>query len=420
MRIGLDGLPLTAAKTGVGHYTFELACALAANEPVSQFEILYPSTYPPITLYPAITLGTLAERGNEARVPGNLAAVRIPVGPLARHWWSAGLPRYVRSQKLELFHGTNYDIPLWRQCATVLTIHDLSHLLHPETHQKRSVRRARRRLPLMARAADAIITPTESVRREVCEHLKISTQKVFAIPEAARACFRPMEFAETEATRRRLGIGEDFLLTVGTLEPRKNLAVLVNAFAEVARALPLRHTQLVIAGGRGWLSGPLFATIERSPVRDRIILTDYLHDEELRALYASCRAFVYPSLYEGFGLPPLEAMACGAPVVVSRIPALVEMSGGAARTFDPGDVNELNVDLLDLLSDESSGGGEAGESTRRRLATLGRQRAAQFSWAQTARLTWSVYEEALQRFQSGRSGGKPAFLTRADSDSSNL
>ena len=250
MRIGLDGLPLTAPKTGVGHYTFELARALASREPSSLFEIVYPSSY------------QLVEGEESVPLPQNLTLNRVPVGPLGRHWWSAGLPRYIRSRKLELFHGTNYDVPLWRQCATVLTIHDLSYFAHPETHEKRRVSRARRRLPMMARTADAIITPTESVRREVCKLLKTSHEKVFAIPEAARACFRPLAFAETEDVRRRLGVGDDFLLTVGTLEPRKNLSVLVNAFAEVARALPQRQTRLVIAGGRGWLSGPLFAAIE--------------------------------------------------------------------------------------------------------------------------------------------------------------
>jgi glycosyltransferase involved in cell wall biosynthesis len=385
MRIGIDGLPLTAPKTGVGHYTFELARALAAGEPASLFEILYPSTYPPVSLS--------ADSGADP-LPANLSATRVPVGPLARHWWSNGLPRHLRNGTVDLFHGTNYDVPLWRRCATVVTIHDLSPFLYPATHQKRSVRRARRRLPLMARTADAIITPTESVRREVCEHLRVAPDKVFAIPEAARACFRPLPFAETEEVRRRLGVGEDFLLTVGTLEPRKNLAVLVSAFAEVARALPTRNTQLVIAGGRGWLSGPLFAAIERSPVRDRILLTDYLHDEDLRALYASCRVFIYPSLYEGFGLPPLEAMACGAAVIVSRTPALVELTGDVALRFDPENVRELTVNILDLL-DEKEGDEE---TVRRRLSILGQRRAAEFSWEKTARLTWGVYQEAVRRF----------------------
>ncbi len=382
MRIGIDGLPLTAPKTGVGHYTFELARALANREPGSSLEILYPSTYPPVRL---------REDEGENPLPDNLSAIRVPVGPLSRHWWSNGLPRYLRNGKLDLFHGTNYDVPLWRRCATVLTIHDLSHLLQPQTHEKRSVRRARRRLPLMARAADAIITPTESVRREVCEHLRVGSEKVFAVPEAARACFGPMPFAATAEARRSLGVGEDFLLAVGTLEPRKNLTVLVSAFAEVARALPGRNTQLVVAGGRGWLSGPFFAAIERSPVRDRILLTDYLHDAELRALYASCRAFVYPSLYEGFGLPPLEAMACGAPVIVSRIPALLETTGDAAWKFDPENVGELAGNLIELLE-------ESGEESRRKLSTIGQQRAAEFSWDRSAQLTWSVYQEALQRF----------------------
>jgi glycosyltransferase involved in cell wall biosynthesis len=395
MRIGLDGLPLTAAKTGVGHYTYELARALASAEPSGDFEIVYPSTYP--TVRP--------DAANSSLLPPNLKLNRVRVGPMGRHWWSAGLPRYIRRSHLELFHGTNYDVPLWRRCATVLTIHDLSQLLHPETHEKRSVSRARRRLPLMSRTADTIITPTESVRVDVCETLKVSPGKVFAIPEAARACFKPLSFAETADARRRLGIGDDFLLTVGTLEPRKNLAVLISAFAELARERRENAIQLVIAGGRGWLSSPLFKAIEKSPVRDRIVLTDYLHDDELQALYSSCRAFVYPSIHEGFGLPPLEAMACGAAVIASRIPALEETTGAAALLFDPKSSSDLTRNLLELLDNENA---------RRELAAAGQRRAAEFSWKKTAQLTWDVYEEALRRFrksqaQSEESVGKPPF-----------
>ena len=395
MRIGLDGLPLTAAKTGVGHYTYELARALASAEPSGEFEIVYPSTY--ATVRP--------DAPNSPLLPPNLKLNRVRVGPMGRHWWSAGLPRYIRRSHLELFHGTNYDVPLWRRCATVLTIHDLSQLLHPETHEKRSVSRARRRLPLMSRTADAIITPTESVRVDVCELLKVSPSKVFAIPEAARACFKPLSSAETADARRRLGIGDEFLLTVGTLEPRKNLGLLISAFAELAKDRPENAIQLVIAGGRGWLSSPLFEAIEKSPVRDRIVLTDYLHDDELQALYSSCRAFVYPSIHEGFGLPPLEAMACGAAVIASRIPTLEETTGAAALLFDPKSISELTANILELIDNENA---------RRELAAAGQRRAAEFSWEKTAQLTWDVYEEALRRFrksqaQSEESGGKPPF-----------
>lgn len=387
MRVGLDGLPLTSPKTGVGHYTFELARALPRAEPSSSFEIIYPSTYPAIKFI---------ENGKGVVLTDNLRLERVRVGLLGRHWWSLGLPRYVRRHNLELFHGTNYDIPLGRPCATVLTIHDLSPLLHPETHNKRSVQRARRRLPLMARVADAIITPTESVRREVCENLGTRAEKVFAIPEAARACFRPLAFAETADVRRRLGIGDDFLLAVGTLEPRKNLSLLVGAFEQITRERLRPNTQLVIAGGRGWLSGALFAAIEKSPARDRILLTDYLHDEDLRALYASCRAFIYPSIYEGFGLPPLEAMACGAPVIASRIPALTEIAGPAALFFDPKSVDELTQRILELLDHEH------GEKALRTITTAGKQRAAEFSWEITACQTLQVYAEAAKRFGNSR------------------
>jgi len=377
MRIGLDGLPLTSPKTGVGHYTFELARELASLDAESYFELVYPSTSARITEPDGVVL------------PSNLKVERVRVGALGRHWWSAGLPRYISRQNFEVFHGTNYDVPLWRRCATVLTIHDLSLLLHPETHRVRSVNRARRRLPTMVRTADAIITPTESVRRELCQQLNAPPEKVFAIPEAARECFQPMEFTDTEGVRLRLGVGEEFLLAVGTIEPRKNLMVLLNAFEEVIRARPEGTLQLVIAGGSGWLSGPLLQAIKKSPVRDRILLTDYLQDDDLRALYASCLAFIYPSFYEGFGLPPLEAMACGAPVIVSKIPALAETTGEAAWHFDPQNMGELTTKILGLLGDENA---------RQNLSVAGRHRAAEFSWKKTAQLTWKVYEEALRRF----------------------
>ena len=380
MRIGLDGLPLTGPKTGVGHYTFELALALAAVAPSKSFEVAYPSSAPAVALV-----------DNQRPLPANLTIERVPVDLLGKHWWSVGLPRHIRHQGIELFHGTNFDVPLRRRCATVLTIHDLSQLLHPETHPRRSVSRARRRLPLMTRTADAIIVPTESVRREVCAQFKVAPEAVFAVPEAARQSFQPMEQEEAERVRLRFGVQDNFLLAVGTLEPRKNLAILIAAFNEVARSEP--DLQLVIAGGNGWLTGPLFEAIEKSPYRPRILLTDYLHDEELQALYSTCRAFVYPSIYEGFGLPPLEAMACGAPVIASRIPALREILGEAAHFFDPQNKEQLSRAIIDVTSDRPR---------QQRLIDAGLQQAKNFSWEQTARATLAVYEVALRRAATAR------------------
>jgi len=242
----------------------------------------------------------------------------------------------------------------------------------------------------MARAANAVIVPTASVRAEVCEHLRLSPEKVFAVPEAARACFRPMDLEATEDVRQRLGIGADFLLTVGTIEPRKNLRTLISAFQEVASRQSGLTLQLVIAGNRGWLSEPLFDVLEKSPMRKRIVLTGYLNDQELCALYASCRAFVYPSIYEGFGLPPLEAMTCGAPVITSRIPALEETTGGAAILFNPSSDKDLARSISAITEHENA---------REKLVAAGLRQAAKFSWGQTAQTTLGVYDEALRRFR---------------------
>ena len=376
MLFGLDAIPLTEPRAGVGHYTYELARALALASPGDEFELVYPSSYAPVGL---------DERGG---LPPNLSEARAHVGAFGRRWWSAGLPRYAARRGYDLFHGTNYDVPLWGGAARVLTVHDLSLLSHPETHERRRVWRARRRLPLMARAADAVVTPTEAVRREVCARLRVTPAKVFAVHEAARDCFRPLGRAQAEGALRELGVGGEFLLAVGTIEPRKNLAALVRAFEGVVRERPSSQLRLVVAGGRGWLSGPLFESLERSPARGRVVLAGYVADEALRALYSSCLAFVYPSLYEGFGLPPLEAMSCGAAVLAGDTPAVAEVAGGAARLFDPRDAGQLTRALLELLDDAGA---------RRALSEAGLRRAAQFSWDRTARQTLEVYAEAMKR-----------------------
>jgi glycosyltransferase involved in cell wall biosynthesis len=380
MRIGIDGTPLNQQLTGVGHYTFELARAMALTAPDDQFEIISPRPY----------LFGKNDDGPDG-LPPNLSLLRAPANFLTRRWWSIGLPRYLSRNSIDLFHGTNFEVPLWldQKLPTVLTIHDLSLLLHADTHRPRLARRARRMLPLMTRAATMIVTPTENVKSELCEHLRIPPEKVVAIPEAARSIFRPLLPDEAEATRNRLGIGADFLLFVGTIEPRKDLATLVCAFEEIARAQQ-SGLQLVIAGQRGWLVDDLLKQISNSSAADRIELTGYLSDEALRALYSACRIFIYPSTYEGFGLPPLEAMACGAPVIATRIPSIVEVCRDAALMIEPGSVEALTKAISDLLDDED---------VRRQLSSAGLRRAAEFSWQRTAQLTRAVYDEAIKRFR---------------------
>jgi glycosyltransferase involved in cell wall biosynthesis len=238
----------------------------------------------------------------------------------------------------------------------------------------------------MAQRATRIITPSESVGREVSEHLGINRAKVVSIPEAPRDVFRPQAPEETAGVRRRLSIEDEFILFVGTIEPRKNLLTLLRAFEEILRST--RHRpQLVIAGREGWLTEELFSNVRQSGLENRLRFTGYLTDEDLRALYSSCRVFVYPSLYEGFGLPPLEAMACGAPVVTSRIPSLVETVGmEAARLVLPADAEGFARNIIEILDDEN---------VRRRLSSAGRERASTFSWEKTARLTLDVYRDAL-------------------------
>jgi glycosyltransferase involved in cell wall biosynthesis len=375
MRIGLDGFPLLTPRTGVGHYTFELARSLARLGPSDAFELVAPGPFP-ISVIEDIRLNG----------PDNLRAVNAEANSIRRRrWWAVGLPLYLRKASLDLFHGTNYEVPLWSKRRSVLTIHDLSILLHADTHRADLARRARRRLPVMARSASMIITATEYVRREICEHLHVRADRVAVTPYAPRSGFQAMPAAQAHQTKQRLGIEDDFILFVGTVEPRKNLLTLMRAFDQILRQTS-RRPQLVVVGAEGWLMDELFAFIKESSISHRLLLTGYLDDDDLRALYSSCGVFVYPSIYEGFGLPPLEAMACGAPVIASNIATFRETLGSAAQLFEPNDVEGLATSIVEILDDEDR---------RRALSRQGLEQAAKFSWKRTAQLTLEVYREVL-------------------------
>jgi glycosyltransferase involved in cell wall biosynthesis len=369
MRIGLDGQPLVKPKTGVGHYTFELVRALAALRPEDSFELVAPDILPASVIRDTETIP-------------NLRVVSVKANVLTRRWSSIGLPRYIRRAGLDLFHGTNYQLPLMNAKRNVLTVHDLSFFAYPETHDARFARRARRRLPIMLRAASRIITPTKAIKDELTARFDLDPLRITVTPEAPRESFFPMNREDTADVRQRIGIESDFILFVGTIEPRKNLQTLVRAFERISRKTDHRP-QLVIAGGEGWLTEDFDRLVRGSGLQERIRLTGYLTDEELRALYSSCKVFVYPSLYEGFGLPPLEAMACGAPVIASRIPAHEETLKDNARLVEPMDESALAQAMVDLLAEQTA---------RESLGKAGLAHVTNFSWRKTAAMTWEVYE----------------------------
>ena len=369
MRIGIDGIPLASAKTGIGHYTLELSTALAAIDRNDEFELISPVPFD--------------SSGFEYAHP-NLKRIEAPK---RKFWWPLGLPLYIRRHSLALFHGTNYEIPMWNECPTVVSIHDLSLLLYPQTHLSHLVRRARFRLPLMAHWATKVITATEVVKQEIVEHLHVDPAKIAVTPYAPRRNFRPLDKFDTEQTRARFGIEETFILFVGTIEPRKNLITLLRAFAEILQNTDLRP-QLVIAGQKGWLMDEISTYVTSENLSDRVVFTGYVSDRDLRALYSSCAVCVYPSLYEGFGFPPLEAMSCGAPVIASEIPVLREVTGEAAVRVPALDVQRLAESLVEMLREEGKRAyfSEAGISWARR-----------FTWEKTAQLTLDVYRDVLSK-----------------------
>ncbi|MCX7840628.1 MAG: glycosyltransferase family 4 protein, partial [Anaerolineae bacterium] len=315
-----------------------------------------------------------------------LVLCSLPSPFLRVAWEQTVLPILVRHYRLDALHSPHYTMPLVKPCRSIVTFHYLTFFLYPQMHlfYKRVFFQAM--MPLAARRADALIAISHSTRTDLTRILRVPTDKVETIPYGIASHFRPVtDWHALDAFCTRYHLSRPFVLYVGNLEPRKNLPTLVRAFARIVQ-MELPHV-LVLAGTRGWKDAPLFATIQELGLTSRVWFPGYIPQAELPMLYSAADLFVYPSFYEGFGLPVLEAMACGVPVITSNISSMPEVAGDAAVLVEPNDVDVLADAMRHLLTD----------STRRAtLAAKGLARAREFSWERTAQATLSVYTRVAQ------------------------
>lgn len=373
MRIGIDATPLPAEPVGAGVYIIEIIRALAAAENVELIVFAHPhgrrliETMP----LPGITWVEIPNRGTGIRLA----------------WEQAALPGLARRLQLDLLHSMHYTRPARLPCTSVVTFHDLTFFLYPRLHTRVKRFYFPFMMRLSARKADAIIAVSESTRRDAIRILNIPAERVHTVHSGISPLFRRIEDrAVLEDCRRRYHLPERFILYVGTVEPRKNLPLLIRAYATLLQEA--QPPPLVIVGRNGWMYEEVYHLVEDLRLGEHIRFTGYLPGEDLPIVYNLAEIFVYPSWYEGFGFPPLEAMACGVPVITTAVSAMEESVGEAGLLTAPGDEAAL-TSAIRRLSDDPE--------LRRSFSAKGRQRAAQFTWAHTARETLNVYRKTLLR-----------------------
>ncbi len=378
MRIAIDAHSVGTGLAGNETYIANLIEALVELDTTNSY-----------TLY--VTKREAVER-YRARWPHVTLRQTLPHSPLVRV--PLTLVVELRRHPVDLLH-VQYTAPPFAPCPVVATIHDLSFEHLPETFHRRSRTQLRLTVRRTARRAAQIIVPSEHTRRDIIETYGLEPERVSSIPLAAAPHFAPVaDEGERARVRRRYGIEDEHILALGSIQPRKNLARLIRAYAGLRRArAQAKLPQLVIAGRKAWLYEETLRALDESGEQERIILTGYVPEADLPALYSSALCFVYPSIFEGFGLPPLEAMACGTPVITGDRTSLPEVVGDAGLLVNPFDEEAIAEAIARVIDDRN---------LRATLRQRGLERARRFSWRATAQLTLAAYERAAkERMRDG-------------------
>ena len=375
MRIAIDYSAAVNQRAGIGRLVRNQVLALADLDHVNDYRLVY----------------ARPNRGSVPQFPRARNFERREVG-LRERWltilWHRArvpLPADWFSGPVDVYHCPDFVLPPLRHARGILTVHDLAFLMRPDCADDRLRAYLEEVVPRSVRRADFVIADSENTRNDLVVLLGVQPASVAVVPGGVEARFAHVTDAdELSRARHKLGVGDaPFVLAIGVIEPRKNLNRLMDAFHDLKqRASVPADLKLVLAGGNGWLYDGIFEHHAASPVREDILLPGFVPDQLLPAIYSAAEVLAFPSLYEGFGLPVLEAMACGTPVVASRASCLPELAEGAALLIDPTNVDAL-TDALELAITDPE--------LRAQLIEQGRQRAAEYSWRRAATALLDVY-----------------------------
>jgi glycosyltransferase involved in cell wall biosynthesis len=368
MRFSVDAHAIGCRLRGNEVYVRNLLASFAALEDDAEF------------------LAYLSATDVNGWVPARFDRRAIARNPFLRLGYD--LSRNLRQDRPDLIH-VQYTAPLDCPVPVVVSVHDVSFVDHPEYFQFLRARQLRWTVRRTVRMAAKVITGSEFSRASIARVYALDPSEIAVVPNAASPIFRPIA-SDTARARvlDRFGLSAPFLLTVGDLQPRKNQIGLVLAFAAMVQARPRLPHSLVIAGKETWFSNRVRQAAQESGAADRIHFTGFVSDQDLLSLYNACEVFVFPSFYEGFGLPVLEAMACGRAVACSNASAVPEVADAAAILFDPRSTSEMTRAITDLVLDSE---------LRARMEKLGLNRASQFSWRRTAESTLEIYHDVVDR-----------------------